>query len=678
MFRRFFLALSLIASAAASPLSIDDDDAAPTTLPTGKQITPLSSPHARLDNLNPGLPDFPDFVAGQAMSTVISPGGKTLLLLTSGFNRINDSKDKPVESASQEYVFVYDISAGFPKQIQVLKVPNTFAGICFSADGSHFYVSGGKDDNLHIFSHSAPTNPVWQEDGTPIPFDHKYGLGFHPTGDPLASGGVAVSPNGKTAIVANIWNDSLTFVDLATRTVHDLDLRPGKNNPRDHSVPGGEYPFWVTIVNGTNAFVSSLRDREIVRIDFAAAPTITARIKVAGNPNKMIANRNGSLLYVAQDNSDTVSIINTSTNRILQNINTTAPSWLLAHPEHYTGSQPNSLALSPDERTLYVTNGGSNAVAVIHLGAHPIVSGLIPTAWFPTAVSVSADDKYLYIANAKSIPGPNKERGLRKRKEGELTPGPAELGSPQNQYILQLEKGSLLTVPIPETTTLTHLTRVVAANNNLIAKSNPRDQQVMAQLRQHIKHVIYIIKENRTYDQVLGDLGKGNGDPSITEFGEAITPNFHAVARQFVDLDNFYNSGEVSGNGWPWSTSGRESDFGQKGVTLNYANRGTNYEYEGVNRDINVGLATLEERKRANPKTPDDPDLLPGAVNVAAPDGPAHTPREKGYIWDAVLRKKLTFREYGLHERHDAGRTARTASLRKARHYVASCESRAL
>ncbi len=169
----------------------------------------------------------------------------------------------------------------------------------------------------------------------------------------------------------------------------------------------------------------------------------------------------------------------------------------------------------------------------------------------------------------------------------------------------------------------------------------------MKELRARIKHVIYIIKENRTYDQVLGDLGKGNGDPSLAEFGAKITPNFHNIARQFADLDNFFNSGEVSGDGWPWSTSGRESDFGQKAVPLNYANRGTNYEYEGPNRDINVGLATTEERKRANPKTPDDPDLLPGAINVAEPDGPKGSQQGKGYIWDAVLRAGLTFREYG-------------------------------
>ncbi len=643
---RFALAVSLalITSFASASPRADDDDA-PTRLPTGKQVTPLAAPQSKLQYLNPGLSDFPNYIAGQAMSTVVSPDGKSLLLLTSGFNRINDSTGKQIDSASNEYVFVFDISSGFPKQTQVLQIPNTFAGIAFSPDGQRFYVSGGKDDNLHTFSHSGNQ---WQEDGNPIPFNHKFGLGFHAAEDPLASGGVAISPNGKTAIVANTWNDSLTFVDLPSRQVRaELDLRPGKYSPKDHGVPGGEYPFWVTTISNSTAFVSSLRDREIVRVDYSSKPLISSRIKVPGNPNKTIANRAGSRLFVAQDNSDMVSVIDTATNRILHNIITTAPPWLLSHPEHYTGSDPNSLALSPDETTLYVTNGGSNCVAIVRLTPHSEVLGLVPAAWFPNAVSVSADNKYLYTANAKTMPGPNKNYGFRKPKKGEVQPGPATLAAAHNEYVYQLEKGSLLTIPIPNASTLRHLTRVVAANNNLTAKTDPHDEQVMAELRHRIQHVIYIIKENRTYDQILGDLGRGNSDPSLTEFGEPITPNFHAIARQFVDLDNFYNSGEVSGDGWPWSTSGRESDLGQKANPLNYAGRGTNYEYEGVNRDINVGLATLAERKAANPKTPDDPDLLPGASNVAAPDGPAKTQAEKGYIWDAVLRKHLTFREYG-------------------------------
>jgi YVTN family beta-propeller protein len=634
--------LLLLASVA---LAFPSDDDGGQLLPTGKRITPLATPGSQMQSLNPGLLDFPAFVAGQALSEATSPDCKTLLVLTSGYNRNNGPDGKPIKDASEEYVFVYDISEQQPRKTQVLKVPDTFAGIAFSPDGSSFYVSGGKDDNLHTFSLS---NGKWDEDGSPIALKHEFALGFAPQNGTITAAGLAVTPDGKTVAVANLYNDSITLVDVAARRVRgELDLRPGKENPRDAGVAGGEYPFWVLAKSNSAIYVSSLRDREIDEVDIAAKPLVTKRIKVAGNPNKMILNRAGTRLYVSQDNSDTVSVIDTAANRVLENIITTAPPWLVKNPRQYTGSGPNSLALSPDEKTLYVTNGGSNAVAVVQLGHPSSVTALLPTGWYPNAVAVSADNRFLYVVNSKTAAGPNPDRGLRKKKTGVALPGPALLGQAQNEYILQLEKAGLLAMPLPDKAIMQKLTRVVAANNNLIGKPNPEDVRMMGELHQRIKHVIYIIKENRTYDQVLGDLGKGNGDAALAEFGQAITPNFHAIARDFVDLDNFYNSGEVSGDGWPWSTSGRESDFGQKAVVLNYAGRGTDYEYEGPNRDINVGLATVKERQAANPKSPSDPDLLPGASNVAAPDGPQNTPREKGYIWDAVLRKHLTFREYG-------------------------------
>jgi YVTN family beta-propeller protein len=624
--------------------AFNDDDTA-QLLPTGKRITPLATPGAQMQPLNPALPDFPSFIAGQAISMVTSPDQKTLLVLTSGYNRNNGPDGKPIPDASQEYVFLYDLSATQPRKTQVLKIPNTFAGISFSSDGARFFVSGGKDDNLHIFTKAAE---AWSEDGQPIPLRHEFALGFEPQKGTITAAGLAVTPDGNTVAVANLYNDSITLVDVPTRRARaELDLRPGKINPRDAGVPGGEYPFWVVARSNSTLYVSSLRDREIDMVDISEKPTVKTRIKVPGNPNKMLLNRAGTRLYAAQDNSDTIAVIDTATNRILENIVTTAPLWLLKNPRQYTGAGPNSLALSADEKTLYVTNGGSNAVACIRLGSPSVVTGLLPTGWYPNAVTVSPDDKTLYVVNSKTASGPNAEFGLRRKKTGATLPGPALLGQAQNEYILQLEKAGLLTLPIPADAGLRKLTRVVAANNNLIPQPDPRDQRMMAALRLRIKHVIYIIKENRTYDQVLGDLGRGNGDPKLAEFGLSITPNFHALARNFVDLDNFYNSGEVSGDGWPWSTSGRESDLGQKAVILNYAGRGTDYEYEGPNRDINVGLATTRERQAANPKSPADPDLLPGASNVAAPDGPEHAPREKGYIWDAVLRKHLTFREYG-------------------------------
>lgn len=625
----------------------DDDDTPSTLLPTGKWITPTATPGAHFESLNPALEDFPDFLAGQAISTALSPDKKTLLILTSGYNRVNGADGKPIPSASEEYVFVYDVHEDLPRRAQVLKVPNTFAGIAFSPDSTQFYVSGGKDDNVHTYKLSSGE---WAETGEPIKLGHASGLGLLGGKEPLAAAGLAVTGDGATLVVANCYNDSVSIINLRSRSVvSEIDLRPGKVNPANAGVAGGEYPFWIAIKGNETAYISSLRDREIVAVSLIGQPAVKRRIKIAGNPNKMILNRDETRLFVAEDNTDTVTIIDTASNRLIENIPTVAPKRLLKNPAGYTGSGPNGLALSPDERTLYVTNGGSNSVAVIRLGQNKAaseVAGLIPTGWYPNAVSVSADGRMLYIVNAKSVPGPNTDLEV-KMKASPLKPGPAVVVNSRNQYVFQLEKAGFLSLPLPDDHVLEHLTAIVCKNNGLLTKPDPQDEAMMRELRKRIKHVIYIIKENRTYDQILGDLDRGNGDPALAEFGERITPNFHKLARQFVDLDNFYNSGEVSGDGWPWSTSGRESDFGQKAVVLNYAERGTSYEYEGLNRNINVGLPSAAERKAANPKTPSDPDLLPGAINVAEPDGPRGTPQGKGYIWDAVLRAGLTFREYG-------------------------------
>jgi YVTN family beta-propeller protein len=627
---RIFIALFSVCAVAATP----------DLTPTGQKITPTAAPGSKFVALNPGLPDYPRFTAGQAISMVLSPDHKTLLALTSGYNRNNDEKGKMVRAASEEYVFVYSLDGGEPKQQQVIKIRNTFAGIAFSPDGLHFYVSGGVDDTVHAFAYQAGKG--WVEPAAPIKLGHRSGLVLHRGAGTSIAGGLGISGDGKTIVVANLYNDSLSIVDATTLQVRgEVDLRPG------HGVAGGEYPFWAVVKGNETAFVSSLRDREIVVVDLPGKPRVTARIKVEGNPNKMLLNRDQSLLFVACDNSDQVDVIDTKSHKVVESISTVGPENVVAKIRAYTGSAPNDLALSPDEKTLYVSNGGSNSVAVIRRNGPSRVLGLIPTGWYPNAVEVSGDGKMLYIANGKSIAGPNATSKVKVMNQGGTLPGPDERINAQNQYIYQLEKAGLLSLPVPDGRNLDRLTQTVAANNSYIGTVMEANAAMMRQLHQRIHHVIYIIKENRTYDQVLGDLGKGNGDPHLTEFGEAITPNFHKIARSFVDLDNFYDSGEVSGDGWPWSTSGRESDFGIKAVPLNYSSRGTQYEYEGPNRDINVGIPTTKERRKANPESPDDDDLLPGTANVAEPDGPLGSAQGKGYIWDAVLRAGLTFREYG-------------------------------
>jgi hypothetical protein len=193
------------------------------------------------------------------------------------------------------------------------------------------------------------------------------------------------------------------------------------------------------------------------------------------------------------------------------------------------------------------------------------------------------------------------------------------------------------------------LTDQVAKNNGFTAKLTPEEANVIQQLQKRIKHVIYLVKENRTYDQVLGDLDRGNGDPTLVDFGQEITPNYHAIAKQFVDLDNFYNTGDVSGDGHAVSFAGRENDLTTISIPQNYSGRGPAYDTEGQNRDINVGFATQKERQKFDPINPSDPDILSGTADVGALDGPGDDDIQKGYIWDSVTRAGKTFRNYGYH-----------------------------
>ena len=215
-----------------------------------------------------------------------------------------------------------------------------------------------------------------------------------------------------------------------------------------------------------------------------------------------------------------------------------------------------------------------------------------------------------------------------------------------NQYVWQLETAGLLSEPTPSATALAGLTQQVAINDKFAAAGTPINA-TMAFLQSHVEHVIYIIKENRTYDQILGDLDAGNGDRSLAMFPQPVTPNLHALAAQFVNLDAFLDTGETSGVGWNWSTAAHATDEIERNQPVNYGKGGTTYDWEGTNRNINVGLPTLLARLAADPVTPEDPDLLPGAVDVSAPDSNDSEAVGTGYLWDAVLGAGKTVRNYG-------------------------------
>jgi DNA-binding beta-propeller fold protein YncE len=612
---------------------------------SGQRITPLVPTGSAFEPLNPGLPDNPQYLAGQAVTSIVSPDGKTLLVLTSGFNRVLGADGKTIPADSNQYIFVYDISQQKPVKKQVIQVANTYSGIVFDPSGTAFYVAGGVDDNVHAYSLE---NGDWSEQqGSPISLGHN-GKGVGLNVKPQAAG-VAVSRDGSKLVVANYYNDSISLLtEQGGRwsVQSELDLRPGKEDPTQRGVPGGEYPLWVAIKGNDTAYVSSLRDREVVVVNVSTATAkVWARIHVSGQPNRMVLNRAQSLLYAAEDNTDSVAVIDTTSNRVLAEISVTAPNRLLpGWKSRFRGNDTNSVTLSHDEKQLYVTNGWMNDVAVIQLNADPRqsqVAGLIPTGWYPNSLSLSADGKYMYVVNGKSPTGPNTQfcYGLTKDKQNQCYAS--------NQYNLQRIKAGLQSFPTPTSGALEALTQQVAVNNNFKSALSAADADKFAFLRGHIHHVIYIIKENRTYDQVLGDLGVGNGDPNLTEFPEAITPNLHKLAQNFVTLDNFYDTSEVSYDGWSWSTSARASDVVEKQAPVNYAGRGLSYDSEGTNRGINIALPTLAERFEANPDTPADPDDLPGPANVAAPDSPEGE-QGTGYLWNGALRKGLSVRNYGF------------------------------
>ena len=630
------LAAAATALALALAARAGEPEPEASQLPTGQFITPLAAPHSTFEALNPHLRDFPDYTVGQAMSEALSPDGTTLLILTSGYNRLNDPKTgKEIAADSNEYVFVYDVTGPAPKQSQVIQVPNTFAGLAFGPDGRHFYVSGGGDDDVHTY---ALANGTWAESGEAIKLGHKAGNGIDIT---PAAAGVAVTADGARLVATNYYNDSVSIVDLTAGKVSaELDLRPGKSGGKA-GTPGGENPFWVSVKGDDTAYVSSQRDREVDVVDIAGAtPKLVTRIPVKGTPGKMLLDKTEARLYVACDNSDVVTVIDTGKNRVTGEIATLAPPKMVNRSYDYRGVAPNSLAFSPDGTRLYVTNGGANSVAVVALGRlRPVVLGLIPTGWYPQAVVAGRLQSQLYVVNSRSNPGPNP---LNPNHRGH----PVE-SKIANQYVLQLEKAGFLTLPVPADDKLAGLTQQVMANDNFGVPPSAGDKEMMAALHRRIKHVIYIIKENRTYDQVLGDLGKGNGDPKITEFGASITPSLHALAGDFVDLDNFYVSGEVSSEGWPWSTAARESDQGVKTTPVAYAFRGVTADTNGLNRGVNVAFATEQAREAANPDTPADPDLLPGTGDVAGVDGPGGL-RQQGYLWSAALRAHLSVRNYGM------------------------------
>ncbi len=406
---------------------------------------------------------------------------------------------------------------------QTLPLGDSFVGVAFSQDGSRLVVGGGQDHNLKRFRVS---EGILREE-SPVR------LQGAPSGLALA---------GNVALVALNQAHELAFVDLSTDRVERIAV--------------GSYPYTVAVGNG-KAWVSNWGGRRpqagdttdgvfpvvvdprtgipssgtVMRVDIATRK-VDREIETGLHPSALAMTADGSKLYVANANSDSISVIDTNRGMVLATVDARIT------PKAPIGSAPNALALSPDEKTLYAANGADNAVAVIDTTSLKL-RGFIPTGWYPTAVVARRDQPGLLVASGYGL--------------GSLAPAAAPAGRSYKD-----RRGIVSFVPLPTAAQLARYTGTVRRNDRGLLAQGLRGKIAP------VKHIFYVIKENRTYDQIFGDLPQANGDPKLVHFGRDVTPNHHKLAEDFVLLDNFYTPADQSALGHRWCTQGYASDWVHK------------------------------------------------------------------------------------------------------------------
>ncbi|WP_307621286.1 beta-propeller fold lactonase family protein [Streptomyces sp. V3I7] len=536
-----------------------DDGTAIT--PVGYKVTPAGH-QSRLGNL--------------PLNAVLSPDRSMLLVTNAGQGtqslQVIDPEDSEV---------VQTISYPSPQAV--------FTGLAFSPDGTRAYASGGGREIIHTYDVSGGR---LTETG-PIKLPTR-----NPEGQPvnMYPAGIAVTPDGKRLVVADRLADAATVVNLGDGSMA--------------TVPVGHAPYAVALAeDGKTAFVTNQGGDTVSVLDISGPePVQRTAVKVGTHPNAVITDADQQTLYVANGDSDQVSVIDVASRKVTRTIG------LAPYEDAPVGSNPDALALSEDGGRLYVANAGNNDVAVVDLRTGR-TSGLIPTGWYPTAV-VPHDGK-LFVTNAKGLgAGPNNGPGY---------PNPTSTApTSPDQYSGSMMKGTLSTIPLGDGSgQLQRWTRTVVANNGFEEADSPRATGAVVPRRvgerTPIKHVIYVVKENRTYDQEFGSLGKGNGDPSLNLFGEESAPNARALQRRFVTLDNFYADAEVSAQGWNWTVAANSNPYTEQGWPANYSGRNHSYPSENGNPAI------------APNKDP-----------------------EHAYIWQRLHDKGVSFRNYGFYVNADA------------------------
>ncbi|MBC8065661.1 MAG: hypothetical protein H7Y17_12595 [Chlorobia bacterium] len=507
------------------------------------------------------------------VNMVLSPDGKFVVVTNSGFRQnlsvISVETGKVLDQA--------DFGQARPNRTGL------YYGLAFGADG-RIYASKGALDQVATFSLSSDgklsAGAVLDNkapEGSKIPH-HVAGVAeLH---------GTLLAVNNQTH-KDNDLKGSLSVLDIASNSITKKIVLPG-------------FPFGIVTANN-KAFVTSERDGVVTAVDIAAGTT--KDIRTGENATAIIANRDKTRLFVSNSNSDTLSVIDVKSESVLKTI-LLRPAELRSLP----GCTPLGIALSQDERTAFVAMADLNAVAVVDLDKAAL-KGFLPAGWYPT--SVVAVGKHLFVSNAKGVKSQN-PNGKDVKTWG--------------KYIQNIIEGTVGRIELePALKDLDRHTKTVLATNRA-------DEGDLARLEKSfvkppIEYVIYIVKENRTYDQVLGDLPKGNNDPSLCLFPREVTPNQHALAERFVQLDNFHVCAEVSADGWNWSTSGMANEYTSRNSVYNYSGRGRAYDFEGTNNGV----------------VPDKE----GVRDVAEAAG--------GYIWDQAAAQKISFRNYGMFLSFDAG-----------------------
>ena len=613
----------LLASSSPIVAQTTTSDRAPVMLPTSKMLT-VPSP-GRVGSTN-----------GFVGNMVLSPDGRYAALLNDGYGT--------QETRAQQSIAVLDLKAN-----QIADFPDArfgtedhqsfFIGLGFSWDGKHLYASVGSlsdptgankgdlGNGIAVYSFSEgrvaperfiPIKPQPLATAKEIPI----GMKAPPhTAIPYPAGIAVIADHGyDKLLVANNLSDNVVLLDPGSaKVLETFDLSTSDLVP-------SSYPYTVVATkDGRRAWCSLWNASQVAELDLTSGKVVRwiklrqeeDSLAPGIHPTAMLLTEDEKTLFVADSNADMIDAVETASGLIRSRLTTNAPG------QGFGGSQPVSLALSAIGQAgpyLFASLASLDAVAVFDAAraaavstndasseGHPQVPlGFIPTDWYPTALAVHGED--LLIATAKGQgAGPNKGLGKTDR----------EVRHHGHPYIPTLLRGSLARLNLPSTMAkLSQFTQVVESDN--LFHSDP-GKITFSSSRNPIKHVIYVIKENRTFDQILGDLKAGDGDPSLTMYGEDITPNEHRLARQFGVLDNFYDSGEVSGDGHLWSTAAITTDYNEKTWQIAYRGKERTYDFQGQVAD-------------EYPLEHDQPDI----------DDPS-----TGFLWDNVARNNLTYRDYG-------------------------------